>query len=761
MRITLRLIFSLVVAASAVVYVSAWLQASQEHTRLALELESKANILAETLQDLARSYVVSGREQDLDELVEDFADEENIAGVAVYGPDGVPLARTQALGERFALLPEIQKTGEASQRGRDALIDLDDHLWHVQLLPVDAKEQPGTLLAVIQDANHMRDYSERFWRDTFGRLLVHVLLICLITLLILRWSLIRPLSRTVEWMRRLRTGDLSDATPPPKGGIFGPLVREASRMAKSLEAAKASAEAEARLRHAKASQWTPERLKAHVTSVLDGRRLVVVANREPYMHVRQGRQVQCIMPASGLVTAVEPILRSCGGTWIAHGSGDADRENADAQGRLRVPPETPLYNLKRVWLTPEEEAGYYYGFSNEGLWPLCHIAHTRPSFREEDWAYYQSVNAKFAQATLEEIEGLENPCILIQDYHFALLPAMIKAARPDARIALFWHIPWPNPEAFGICPWARELLTGMLGADLLGFHIQYHCNNFLETVDRMLESRIDWAQFAVTRAGQTTAVKPFPISIAWDSTTEQAPVDPAAVVAARDQVHKAIGMNVEFLGVGVDRIDYTKGIAERFRAIELFLQNYPEYQGRFTFVQIGAPSRELIQRYHDLASELDAEAERINKRFQTRNWKPIVYLKKYHSHKEIRPFYQTANICLVTSLHDGMNLVAKEFVAARTDNRGVLILSRFAGASVELQDALLVNPYDIGSVAEAIACGLRMPDAEQQMRTSRMRQILQANSVYRWAAHLIGDLVAMRPVPAAPAVADGVESSVG
>ncbi|MBI2104406.1 MAG: trehalose-6-phosphate synthase, partial [Candidatus Omnitrophica bacterium] len=253
-------------------------------------------------------------------------------------------------------------------------------------------------------------------------------------------------------------------------------------MAKSLVAARAAAEEEAKLRHAGEARWTAERLKEHVKSVLQGRMLVVVANREPYMHVREGRQIRWVMPASGLVTAVEPILRACGGTWVAHGAGDADRETADAQGKLKVPPETPAYTLKRIWLTKEEEDGYYYGFANEGLWPLCHIAHTRPIFRAEDWTQYQRVNAKFAEAVLDELKDTDSPCVLIQDYHFALLPRLIKAKRPDIKVALFWHIPWPNPEAFAICPWARDLLDGMLGADLLGFHIQFHCNNFLDTV---------------------------------------------------------------------------------------------------------------------------------------------------------------------------------------------------------------------------------------------------------------------------------------
>jgi len=401
--------------------------------------------------------------------------------------------------------------------------------------------------------------------------------------------------------------------------------------------------------------------------------------------------------------------------------------------------------LKRVWLTKEEEDGYYYGFSNEGLWPLCHIAHTRPLFRAEDWNQYVRVNTKFAQATLEELEGTENPCVLIQDYHFALLPRLIKDKRPDARIAIFWHIPWPNPEAFGICPWASELLHGMLGADLIGFHIQFHCNNFLDTVDRLLESRIDWEQFAINRAGHSTWIRPFPISIA----AQETPAGPEGHVSPdkpKDSLLKELGLSVQWIGVGVDRIDYTKGIAERFRAIERFLETCPDFQGKFTFIELGAPSRTAIKRYHDLGAELDAEVERINRRFQTRQWKPILFIKKHHSQEEIAPFYRAADVCVVTSLHDGMNLVAKEFVVSRADLRGVLILSRFAGASRELREALLVNPYDIEQVAEAMHSALTMNPEEQQARMERMRRAIQEHNVYRWAANLVTELTRIHPV---------------
>ncbi|OGX37861.1 MAG: hypothetical protein A3C53_06420 [Omnitrophica WOR_2 bacterium RIFCSPHIGHO2_02_FULL_68_15] len=630
---------------------------------------------------------------------------------------------------------------DGARRGR--FLRAGSSRWHGEALPLQRAGRLDGALVVWHEAGYIDAQGAQLWRQNFARLFLHVVLISLTTLVVLQWWLLRPMSKTVEWLRRLRSGELLDSEPSPRGSVFAPLAREITQLARSLTAARAAAEEEARLRHAGESRWTAERLKEQVRTVLQGRPLLVVANREPYLHVRQGRQIRWLMPASGLVTAVEPILRACGGTWVAHGSGDADRETADAEGRLRVPPDEPQYTLRRVWLTKEEEDGYYYRFANEGLWPLCHIAHTRPVFHADDWAQYRRVNEKFSEAVLDELKGTERPCVLIQDYHFALLPRLLKQRRPDAQIALFWHIPWPNPEAFGICPWARELLHGMLGADLLGFHIQFHCNNFLDTVDRTLESRIDWESFAVNRAGHTTRVKPFPISIAWTPPDETCP--PTETLRRKEALLQSLGLQAQWLGVGVDRIDYTKGIGERFRAVERLLERYPQYQGAFTFVELGAPSRTLIPRYHDLGAELEAEADRINRRFQTRTWKPILFLKKHHSHAEIAPFYQAADICLVTSLHDGMNLVAKEFVAARDDRRGVLLLSRFAGASRELRDALVVNPYDLDRVAEALHDGLTMAPADQEARMRRMQETLQAHNVYRWAAELVGELAQIRP----------------
>jgi trehalose 6-phosphate synthase len=414
----------------------------------------------------------------------------------------------------------------------------------------------------------------------------------------------------------------------------------------------------------------------------------------------------------------------------------------DESSRLRVPPDLPSYTLRRVWLTEEEVKGYYEGFANEGLWPLCHIAHTRPTFRPEDWRQYQQANRRFADAVLQEMEGVEAPIVLAQDYHFALLPKMVKEARPDARVAIFWHIPWPNAEVFAICPYQRELLDGLLGADLIGFHTQTHCNNFLETVDRSVEALTEWDRFAVNRQGHVTRVRPYPISVAFTNGNRKEEWRNAG--EERAKLCEELGIEGSLLGVGVDRVDYTKGILERFRGIERFIEMNPAYHRRFTFVQIGAPSRTDIPRYQQFLDEVTAEADRINSRFQMGNWKPVVLLKKHHSHHEISRFYHAASVCMVTSLHDGMNLVAKEFVASRDDEHGVLILSTFAGAALELTDALLVNPYDVQQTAAAILRALEMPDDEQAARMHRMRTKVKEYNVYRWAANLLSDLTEIR-----------------
>lgn len=739
-----RLIVSLIVGVTLVSLAFSYYQVVGEKRRLRSELERRAEVLGESLADNVERSWELGSDRELQRLVQRFGNREHLAGVAVYDRQEKLVAMTPELGNTLKAIPEAIPLAVADDHNQSVFVRLGDQPVHILALPIHRKDAVVGGLAVVHDVTYIHAQALRVWRETFFRVLAQVVLIVLITLLIVRWSITGPIARAAQWMRALRTGRISSRQEMPDLDMFRPLAREVATMAQSLSQARNAAENEARLREAGESMWTADRLSVQVRTRLDGARLFVVSNREPYIHQRNGRSVEVSVPPSGLVTALEPVLNACDGTWIAHGSGDADTEVVDTHDRLRVPPDDPRYTLRRVWLNKEEEQGYYYGFANEGLWPLCHIAHTRPIFRADDWQHYQEVNRKFTDAVLEEIEDTPGPVILVQDYHFALMPRMIKEKRPDARVAIFWHIPWPNPEAFGICPWQRQLVDGLLGADLIGFHVQSHCNNFLQTVDRVVESRVDWEHFSVLRQDHRTIVHPFPISV---DLTEDEPAradDYESGYADRVALMRSLGVESTFLGVGVDRVDYTKGILERFLAIERFLEKYPSYQGKFTFVQIGAPSRTHIKRYHDLLAEVEVEADRINWRFQTGKWKPIVYLKRQHSHQEIAAYYRAADLCLVTSLHDGMNLVAKEFLAARRDERGVLILSQFTGAARELRDALLVNPYDIDQTAEAIHVALEMEPEDKQMRMQRMRRTIKENNIYRWAGNLITALCEVR-----------------
>ena len=744
MRLSFRLICALVVVLTLVSLLFSYAQFKGERRGLQQDLQRRAQILADSLQESVEPALEKRSRRTLQQLVERFGNREHLAGIAIYDQQEVPIAMTSSLRKRFpddAFAPSKIKT--YSRNAREFLW-LNSVYLNVHAVPLDTDQGPAGTLVVVHDADYINAQNSKFWKRVSLRMIVEIFLIGITALLIIRWTIEGPAARTLQWIRASRAGKVSSQPDLSDRDLFMPLRNEVTTLVQSLAAARESAEKEAQLREAGESTWTAERLAVHVRSKLNSSRLFVVSNREPYMHSREGKSLKVLIPASGLVTALEPILQACDGTWIAHGSGDADRETVDKNDRLAVPPDEPKYMLRRVWLSKEEEEGYYYGFANEGLWPLCHIAHTRPLFRSRDWEHYEQVNRKFAKAVLEEMAGTKQPALLIQDYHFALLPKLIKKERPDARVAIFWHIPWPNPEAFSICPWQRELLDGLLGADLVGFHIQSHCDNFLETVNRALESRVEWEHFSVNREDHVTAVKPFPISVAPNMEPSKQPVDWRVASAERDALLKELGVDALYLGVGVDRVDYTKGILERFLAVERFLERYPHYEGKFTFIQIGAPSRTHIRRYHEFLAEVEAEAERINWRFRAERWKPIVFRKRHHSHEEISRFYRAADLCLVTSLHDGMNLVAKEFVSSRDDEGGVLMLSRFTGASRELRDALIVNPYDTEEMSEAIHFGLEMDSKERRARMQRMRQTVKEQNIYRWAGTLIAELCQVR-----------------
>jgi len=756
--LSVRLIISLILGVTLVSLLSSYYEVRAEKRGLRRELERRAEVLGESLAGNVEPYLDERSVKQLQRIVLRFSNREHLIGVAVLNAKLEPIAASAGLAQQveirsFAIPQVIAENKKESQ-----FIHRAGKSEHIYVLPLHQNDEAVGELIIVHDANYIDAQTAHVWRETFLRVLIQVVLIALITLLIVRWSIAGPIARAAQWMKALRTARVGAArSAMPDLDLLRPLAREMETLAESLAAARSAVEKEAQLREAGESVWTPERLSVHVRGKLANGRLFVVSNREPYSHIRRGNSVQAVVPASGLVTALQPVLCACDGTWVAHGSGDADLETVDEHNRLRVPPEEPKYTLRRVWLSKEEEEGYYYGFANEGLWPLCHIAHTRPMFRVSDWEHYRQANLKFAKAVLEEMAGTEQPVLLVQDYHFGLLPRLVKEKRPDARVAIFWHIPWPNPETFGICPWQRELLEGLLGADLIGFHIQSHCTNFLQTVDRTLESRIDWEHFAVNREDHRTAVKPFPISVDFAGDAHAQPEQ--NIYLERISLLQECGVEALFLGVGVDRVDYTKGILERFLAIERLLDKYPHYREKFTFVQIGAPSRTHIKRYHDFFAEVEAESERINWRFRTGKWKPIIFLNRHHSHSEIERYYRSADVCLVTSLHDGMNLVAKEFVAARDDEQGVLILSRFTGAARELRDAVLVNPYDIERTADAIRYALEMEPEERSARMQRMRKTVKEGNIYRWAGNLIGDLCEVRVEKAGAKAANRAVSS--
>ena len=487
--------------------------------------------------------------------------------------------------------------------------------------------------------------------------------------------------------------------------------------------------------------WNPATLRAVLDKDLPGAEVLVVSNREPYIHNLVGDRITVQTPASGVVTALEPVMRACRGTWIAHGHGSADREMVDAHDRLRVPPRAPAYTLRRVWLTQEEQDGYYYGFANEGLWPLCHVAFVRPTFRESDWASYVSVNQRFADAIIEEAVT-DAPIVLIQDYHFALLPRMIRNKLPKATLVTFWHIPWPNPEAFGVCPWREQIIDGLLGSTILGFHTRFHCNNFMDGVDRFMESRIDRESSSVVLGGEETLVRSYPISIEWPPAQL---FDQAPIAVCRSRVRTRLGLDADTqLAVGVERLDYTKGIPDRLRAIDTFLSQHPEWVGRFAFVQAAAPSRSKLPDYERLQTEVVDLAKDINGRYGRAGYQPIHLQLRHHEPDEVFELLRAADICIVSSLHDGMNLVAKEFVAAREDELGVLILSSFAGASRDLPEALIINPFDEQATSDAIHRALHIAEEEQRERMHIMRNQVRDRNVYRWVGQMLMDAARVR-----------------
>ncbi|HEX9307511.1 MAG TPA: trehalose-6-phosphate synthase [Anaeromyxobacter sp.] len=688
----------------------------------------RGRLAAVAAQAAIGAHLGTGDRRKLAALLEELARDERIMAVEVCTPALVTVSQTSAFPERFSCERLRSRVPAGIPSPELEFSDtIDGGPVHVSVHPLADEDEDAIrgALVLVHDLSFVERRELAMRHVTLAAFGFVALLASVFTVVVRRawWR-----TWTDELRRLLSVARWGGSDPRPRArNAFHPLLADVRRLVAELAAERSSS----------AAPWSAARLQHVLRENLHGDSVVILSNREPYVHDRgPDGTVRVVHPASGLVTALEPVMRACSGTWIAHGSGSADRETVDRHDRVRVPPGKESYALRRVWLSEEELRGYYYGFANEGLWPLCHSAHTRPEFRAADWLQYERVNRRFAEAVCEEVQG-PDPIVLVQDYHFALAPRMIREHLPRATVITFWHIPWPNAERFAICPWERELLDGLLGSSIVGFHTQQHCNNFVEAVDRFLESRIDRERQAIVQGGRECLVRNYPISIDWPNRWA-ATTPPAAW--CRKTVFAELGLAPDaLLGVGVDRLDYTKGIEERLLAVERTIERFPHLRGRFTFVQLAAPSRTLIENYRALNERVGELAARINDRFAAGTYRPIVLLRVHHEPPAIFRYLRAADVCYVSSLHDGMNLVAKEFVAAREDERGVLVLSRFTGAARELTEALVVNPYDIEEASAALATALAMPPSQQAERMRAMRRLVAEFNVYRWAGRMLVD----------------------
>ena len=727
LRLSLRFIIPLIAALSLLAYAVVPLIDSLTLRWSVRDMDIRSRLIANTLHDPLSELLMQGNKARINALLLRVIQDERLLALAFCDGNNKLLYRTPTFPESLGCYSSM------SQKKMDGpLRQLPQGSVHVAINPMELEGgQKGSLILV-----HDMSFVERRSADTRKYVILLFALLGVVTSVITVFVAHLSWRGWMDGVRAMLRGEgiLKPFSQPMVASELQPLVGDLRALLRALDT-------ERRFADDATINWSPDSLRKLLHKQLTDEKIIVVSNREPYIHIRKEERIEINRPASGLVTAVEPVMRACSGTWIAHGSGSADRETVDRHDRVDVPPDHPEYTLRRIWLTKEEEKGYYYGFANEGLWPLCHIAHVRPIFRSSDWQQYVSINQRFADAVVKEAD-IDNPVVLVQDYHFALLPGMIRKALPKATIITFWHIPWPNPESFGICPWREELLMGMLGSTILGFHTPYHCKNFMETVDRYLETRIEQESSTISRRGKLTMVESYPISIQWPTPWQDTQ---PSVEHCRIDIRRSLGVSSDHkIGLGVDRQDYTKGILERFRAVEKLLELHPEMIGIFTFIQIAAPTRSELDDYQAFEAQVQNLAMRINKRFSNETWQPIFLKAEHHEPEVINRYYRSADVCMVTSLHDGMNLVAKEFVAARDDEQGVLVLSQFTGAAHELHEALIVNPYHIEQTAEALFLALTMPDYEQRERMLSMRALVRDFNVYRWAGRMLLDAARVR-----------------
>jgi trehalose-6-phosphate synthase len=688
------------------------------------DVDLRAQLVAHSMEGSLTGFLERGDQKGLAAYLAGITTDERLMAIVLCDDGAKALFKT----DRTPVEIKCSVLRDIGERG-SSIVKLVDGSVEVSSFPMGSVSGRSVAALIVHDLSFIdrRQSSARNYVLALAGIAASVLALFLgfvFWLLIRRW-----VNELVSDIRGRRFLDDAQSEPGSR-----PLLTQIRRVLREVETTQ-------RLEIDFHENWTPQALQQVVRDHLGAPEVFIVSNREPYIHnaTPSGPVVQ--VPASGMVTALEPIMRACSGTWIAHGSGTADRLVVDSHDRVQVPPEDPSYSLRRVWLSAEEEQGFYYGFANEGVWPLCHLAYVRPAFREADWQHYQAVNRKFADVVASESRS-KNPLILVQDYHFALLPRLLRERKPAATIALFWHIPWPNAETFGVCPWKQQILTHMLAADILGFHTRYHCQNFLATVDRFLECQIDHEHMTVTLGGRVCRVVPYPISIEWPPRWLATLPD---VAVSRESIRARHGIGSDVcLGLGVERWDFTKGIVERFLALEALLEKDRGTRGRITLLQVAAPTRSKLPAYQALQTQTLSEAARINEKFGTNDWKPIVLIDHHQEPREVFELFRAADFCIVNSLHDGMNLVAKEFVASRDDQDGVLILSTFAGASRELPEALLVNPFDVAETAAAMRMAMQMGRDERRERMKLMRRTVKENNVYRWAGRMLMDAAQMR-----------------
>jgi trehalose 6-phosphate synthase/phosphatase len=690
------------------------------------DVELRARLVVSSIQESLPPMLAKPQDQAaLRRFATRITADQRLVGLLICGADGWTVFKSERVPpaiscDSIAKLPDGQSEVQQAPWG-SVLVSVYDQR---------PEGQTPYRLTILNDLSFI-DRRQDKARDFLITLACITLVLVALFLVLAAWLVVRRWANAL--LRDIRGRRFQDNAQ--SGPLSLPILRQVRKVLREMEETQRQ-EIDYR------ENWTPQALQLVVRDQLHSPEILVVSNREPYSHeYGENRAIEVRVPASGMVTALEPVVRACSGTWVAHGSGAADREVVDRHDRVKVPPEDPAYTLRRVWLSPEEEEGFYYGFSNEGLWPLCHLAYVRPEFRSADWEFYRTVNRKFADVVYRETQS-SDPVVLIQDYHFALLPGMLRARRSRATIVMFWHIPWPNAETFGVCPWKQEILSNLLMSDILGFHTIYHCQNFLATVDRFIECQIDHAHMTVTLQGHVCHVAAFPISIEWPPRWLKGLPD---VAESRRRVRSMFGIGEHvMLGLGVERWDFTKGVLERFLALELLLEQNPRLRGHVALLQIAAPSRSKLPAYQALQEKTLSEVKRINERFASTEWKPIVLIDKHQPPERVFELYRAADFCVVNSLHDGMNLVAKEFVSARDDEDGVLILSTFAGASRELLEALLVNPFDVAETAAAMKRAVEMPREQRRQRMQLMRRTVQENNVYRWAGRMLMDTARIR-----------------